>query len=1617
MPDDIRNMLNSGKSVDQVAEYMVNSQRAFSNDAAANLAFTILTDPLNFTPFVFGKVHALAGLANLGKFGATGAAALAGGAAAGPIGAGVGAYTAWQAAKNIAKGGELAAETARNFGNVEKAAVAAGDTSKILNPAEAILQKLGGKIEESTGVATKLEQSRAGEGVGLDLTKRIASAAKNDPLIAQAEKRIAEIDKLSDADKTASIISERSNLTRSIMDAKNEMEISHAIHSDFLKGMYNGVVGGKNAVAGGVRGFGAAITVPSAMAVPRALGGKVFNKTVDIITSAMPADVQAAIRESVGTGASNIPIIAATRMLVAPEIETAKTVAQNTANAYYQARTALGTAMTSGKDIVADTDNLVSTMVEQARQDGGVYARLGVSDTPDGLSELKTRVRIMHQGQVGPAAPAGMVANPGIAAMQTHIENVLSTGKLQQLERQEGGVAAAVAKKVNSLGYNELASISSDEVAKAINRLTPRMVSRGSVYQEFMSRMESIHWAHGQEWNSLAELKAKNAFESLFGEHFNGTALANEGSARDIAQKMATVDLPAYASANKVAAKINSTITPFLNSTPDPRWVESMILKHGQDGYKTLRTAARRIGINGVQLVRKGHMMQGSVEALDQVFKHMDELSQAGLELHQPTAEARMLSGEDLIREYIGGPADAAIVRDRLVSESIPEARRIGDEDKVRVLTDFAKQIEARNPKNMQELRSLWSELALKHVEDLTAKFGTVQDPNKIARFLSKVLEEGFATRPLSGFEEKLVRTLMHATGIDHSAIDAFKGSTYSLVRGSRRGYQTVSRLVENPNIDEATKRFVWESNVSPYIDMTSPYLDSARVVTPSYQANALQELMTGVFAPIGQNAVTNNIKLRMASYLSRGGVSKGTIDSIMDELVSRAQIEGVSARGVSGEGMKSAFENALTKAEGPSGYKDFVDRFNSQLVDASMQPFSPTNSVMYAFRGDFKVVGATQYLTGGAKQFAPFIAGITDNMYPRWRFKNNPLYWVQEYIESPTLNFARGVDRNVVQALSKEGELLSIDASAVRDLSRVAPETQSLVDNVNFLSIFRDKAIERAMEGNWNPTVTGSLWQRVKGATKSQLAGNKLEQLKQIKQDARDALAADIAAKNFAGQIREYDPELYNALVSHYGTTDSRTLFARHISWQQRMRDPERVLSDIDASRPAAFGFTTIPDRNGTVFHEAKTMAFGGMTPEGRLTLDDVRNGMLANPNRALNDLEDIRQSIADAGYDASMIDPQVDQLRAALYQVSDFHAKALGSGFGIDRIPSDLVSKFNEAHANLGKSFDKIAQLKKEANYRYLAASYMLQQGGFARSSYEASRLAEALALGHAYGPEVSNVAVNLQKIVNDVTKEVHATAAGELGVASLEGSNTEREVVSAIRQKAREYIDNNPEAIKGLDEATSYLITHHGAQETVHRAFKHVYSQALEQANKTTYFNPNRSFFERSINHPFLGFYPYSYMFKKILPEMTNFLFKSPFGVAAPGAGFEAYRHVRDYFEHQIETDYSFKKYLQDNNQVAFMAAQLFPGVPWDISAMPPSWVRTIAKSMSGNRKSYQLLTDLVGKDVLGSVAKIGPYGAAENMLGAGQQILNQLGGANNPKPVSYVGNQQLPPGFGQ
>jgi hypothetical protein len=113
--------------------------------------------------------------------------------------------------------------------------------------------------------------------------------------------------------------------------------------------------------------------------------------------------------------------------------------------------------------------------------------------------------------------------------------------------------------------------------------------------------------------------------------------------------------------------------------------------------------------------------------------------------------------------------------------------------------------------------------------------------------------------------------------------------------------------------------------------------------------------------------------------------------------------------------------------------------------------------------------------------------------------------------------------------------------------------------------------------------------------------------------------------------------------------------------------------------------------------------------------------------------------------------------------------------------------------------------------------------------------------------------------------------------------------------------------------------------------------------EQAHSTHYYRRGRTWTERSINHPYLGLYPASYMWGKVLPEMARFLLKKPFGLDAPLGGLALATNVYNSVALQATSDTDLHDFIDSNPALVRMLNLLVPGQPWDIPINMPLWAQ--------------------------------------------------------------------------
>jgi len=146
--------------------------------------------------------------------------------------------------------------------------------------------------------------------------------------------------------------------------------------------------------------------------------------------------------------------------------------------------------------------------------------------------------------------------------------------------------------------------------------------------------------------------------------------------------------------------------------------------------------------------------------------------------------------------------------------------------------------------------------------------------------------------------------------------------------------------------------------------------------------------------------------------------------------------------------------------------------------------------------------------------------------------------------------------------------------------------------------------------------------------------------------------------------------------------------------------------------------------------------------------------------------------------------------------------------------------------------------------------------------------------------------------------------------------------------------------------------------------------------ERARRAIYFDPNRPWWERSLNHPLLALYPLSYMVGKVIPEFVSLMVKTPFPGRLGGdrlfGGVEALRYVSESVIAAEKYDPEFRTWIEDNPEAWMLIQWLVPYTP-----------ENIGFGFSSTMRKYVITPGLAGEAL--DIGRI-PLAAGEQALGA-------------------------------
>jgi polyhydroxyalkanoate synthesis regulator phasin len=1447
---------------------------------------------------------------------------------------------------------------------------------------ESEIAAFGGPLTQTERLALYLNKPR-----GMDLSQRLSIGR-------QATAEIAKAKKILEGAKDPVVIQAQKKI---IANAEEAMKNANAIDDGIIYGTYSALKAITEGASGPMKYLASAFTVPAHMLMQRELGGVRLNERVARYGAGIFGDgATGAFNELVGRAIANFGMIGMQNVFLGKNTFRATNVAERIAKAYFDAKQDLRALSGRGADVQFTPQEVIEQMrtnVSAAASVGGDTGIVGMFDATN-LDELTKRIEFLSSvDQQAAALTPGRGTIPQIKALANYIESEMNIGDIQAIRRANPDAPAGQAfektfvSQIRESGVESFHQAGVDQIKAQMVKLTFEVRNKQVARTMFEQHAKSATIALGMKWDEVAD-GWRRAFEERFGKFYDERGLPkNEAAIDQAAEEMLFVQSIGYSGASEVTGTVNRLFDRVQAADP------TLIAEIGQESFEQLQNIFAEIG-GKVNVVSKYHLFSDTATALRHVYMLVEKATPESTSRYADD-EARLVTVniEDNVSSSVarraGSYGDVAALKRQLQKMASNPKAPSGYTKILKKLIDGLD-----NTNNLDDVRAMWAKTAADELDDVRA-FGGTKNHKEIYEFLREAIDQGLTSKKLSDRQTARLATALRLMGYDGDFIAGLNNGAYRVALAPTNNMIYKPSFLETATAQGGRRAGMFSNKIVPFVDNTSESVmkvSKKMVPNTEYKATFLQEFGTKMFSDIPQKYITASIRRRMASYLARGGLGEEAVDAVLDDLVQRGIAQGVSARGLETTEHYTAFKNAIDRVGGVGAYDNFVQSYMRNTADGATR-FDPTRAVMYAFRGDLNVIGGTQYLTGGAKVWAPWVAGYTDRIYPMLKFKLNPIYFVQEYLESPTLNAARGVDVDTLASITKDGSVSTVSAGQLRNLSDVGPETQNYLDNVNFLAVFRNDAIAQATTGRYDEVVAATgLWQNIK-------SGRSLGKLAQKKESYRDALALDLTAKTFSDTLRNRDFNTWSALSAHYGTTDARAIFTNYVNYRLRLGDTKRVLSDIEASRPAGVGFNRIPDPEGNVRFAAKVELitgnsrlseelagqFGGMN----LGPEELFEYYAQNPHIWRAELDKHMISLQDAGYDMTEILPVAETLRKRIIRLEDAIKE---QGY----VPDDMrtfapVAGLADASDKLGEALNRldvqsIELIHKQSALRTLAsASGMINPEAMTDLG---DMVVQTLLVGKGFSTEAQNV-------IDAVNRSMDAAKSGGANMFT-EGRAFSEAVSNAMRAE----IAADPSLIKVFQENSLEIISNRSAEETVYNAFQYAYTKALEQANKTTYYASQRSFFERTINHPMLGFYPYSYMFKKILPEFYQLLFKGGFGVKAPGAGYSAYMNVRDYVEAQLEEDPSFRRALEAKPEMMYMATMLFPGVPWDLSVVPPVWARNVYKRIMTDKDIT--LENILIDDTLSRFSDFGPFTTVPfAMKGIGQAFED-----NSPKPIRRV-----------
>lgn len=680
---------------------------------------------------------------------------------------------------------------------------------------------------------------------------------------------------------------------------------------------------------------------------------------------------------------------------------------------------------------------------------------------------------------------------------------------------------------------------------------------------------------------------------------------------------------------------------------------------------------------------------------------------------------------------------------------------------------------------------------------------------------------------------------------------------------------------------------------------------------------------------------------------------------------------------------------------------------------------------LLKAWEGDLRYVGLTQKFTGrmktlGAEFFGGenFMGQLAEKLYPMIRFKFHPMFQAQEWPEALILNAMRGVKPFAW------GKMTARD----QEIARVA---DNLVEKglVHWFDFDMAEFSERAMTGRRVIDTIDAIPNAAKTLTVDGTTGG-------LKFTARQKRINYLRLwHSQLGSLRKaLGEETWLALKQEWKLADDNDVGLRFLSEMTNEAMDFRIKPDGLADHSRLI-------QNADMWRGSE---LGALRP---LNLDGAAVDMGYTDYASLKNAIDKKRKT---------VDEVTTYLRDTMHASDDYVRRAkLAMEFDLPQFWSDLRLAYHLTDAeyrSLRQMLDSAARIRGLSTTEYLSGVIApkirkVERASLAKTQEMADqvrflRVAKGVRknqidtlyteLARAFVPHLDPSAVETLRRASGIRTrgawgKAHSEWLGKQMKQYVEGAGVaDPDVERALRfmgqwtnEMGKAMEAGSPE-LRAIMGATAKVPFDGGApynytQQMVWDAVMERVKSLEEDAYRVHYFKRNRTALERSVNHPFFGLYPASYMWGKILPEMIRFVAMEPFGLHT-GAMAYTLNDVYNSIAMQRELDPKFDKKINDlgHSPSVFMLSYLLPAVPWDVPSVLPGWARELANQGFANKTRRDRGLPTKNIDVAAAVGKVADYLSPLNAdLAKTSNMATEVGNAvlGTPREQAIRGGPQV------